>query len=171
MCSDRGQYNVINPLKIYNVVNVPNSPLCEDYVCEIIPTYSKKSLRKHKISSDSNAVRFIRKILPKEIIPHYEIFGAIFLDTAMCTQGYRILHRGGIEKTVVDIRLLFQAALLCNATGVIIFHNHPAGNIEPSQSDLKWTEQIKSAGHVMSVKLYDSIIITESKSRSIYNNF
>lgn len=147
------------------MANLNNSSHKEQsYACEIIPTYKKTPFKKHKIKTARVAFNFIRKIIPKEVIPHYEVFGALFLDDFSCLIGYNILTKGGITHTMVDIRLLFQNALICNATKIIIFHNHPAGNVQPSQRDKEMTERIRQAGELMDIKLLDSIIITDHYS-------
>lgn len=134
----------------------------ENYVCEITATYKKlKKFNKIHLTSRIDTLELIRKIIPKKTINYYESFGAIFLDSAMNVKGYKILSNGGITTTIVDIRILFQHALLCNATALIIFHNHPSGNINESKSDIDVSRKIKKAGIILDIKLLDSVIITE----------
>lgn len=56
-------------------------------------------------------------------------------------------------------REIFQKALLCNAAGIIIVHNHPSGDPTPSRSDLENAQRLKSAGELIGVKLVDSIVV------------
>ena len=60
-----------------------------------------------------------------------------------------------------DLRLLFAVALQSLATSVILSHNHPSGNLSPSQADIALTKKIKEAGEVMNITLLDHIIITK----------
>ncbi|WP_257621474.1 JAB domain-containing protein [Chryseobacterium sp. NKUCC03_KSP] len=63
-----------------------------------------------------------------------------------------------------------QAALLCNATGLILAHNHPSGNLKPSAEDLKVTENIKSASEFLNIKLLDHCILTSTHYISFAND-
>ncbi|MBD3907313.1 JAB domain-containing protein, partial [Chryseobacterium muglaense] len=72
----------------------------------------------------------------------------------------------GISSTLVDVRIILQAALLCNASGIIISHNHPSGNLKPSSCDIKMTTQIKEAAKLMSMTLLDHVIMTSDSHYS-----
>ena len=69
------------------------------------------------------------------------------------------MSTGGITGTVVDIRLLLSVALKTAATGIIIAHNHPSGNLKPSEADKELTNKIKKASEYMDIKLLDHLII------------
>jgi len=62
--------------------------------------------------------------------------------------------------TLMDVRMIFQYAIKGNASGIIIAHNHPSGNNNPSESDQKITQKIKEAGNLLDIQLLDHIIIT-----------
>jgi DNA repair protein RadC len=68
--------------------------------------------------------------------------------------------RGGISGTFTDVRILLQAAIKANASGIIVCHNHPSGNLTPSESDTKRTHKIKEAGNLMDIQLLDHLILT-----------
>jgi len=70
------------------------------------------------------------------------------------------ISKGGISGTVTDVRIVLQAAIKSNASGFIIAHNHPSGNLNPSESDTRITQKIKEAGNVMDIQLLDHLIIT-----------
>jgi DNA repair protein RadC len=70
------------------------------------------------------------------------------------------ISKGGISGTVTDVRLIFQAAIKANASGIIVCHNHPSGNLNPSESDTKLTQKIKEAGNLMDIQLLDHLILT-----------
>src|SRR5690606_19949334 len=101
------------------------------------------------INNSKSAIKKIRKILPKQIIPHYEVVGVLFLDTSLNYLGHNIIHKGGINQSIVDVRLIMQNALVCNATSIIMFHNHPGGSLFPSQGDIDTTDKLKKAGEVI----------------------
>ena len=72
------------------------------------------------------------------------------------------MSSGGINQSVVDLRILFKNALEHLATGIIIAHNHPSGNLKPSSEDLKITKQIAEAGKILNIQLLDHLIITQN---------
>ena len=74
------------------------------------------------------------------------------------------LKRGGAEMTgiVIDVRLILKKALERNATGLIAAHNHPSGNLDPSDQDKKITRQLKEAGAIMEIPIIDHLIVTQS---------
>jgi DNA repair protein RadC len=72
------------------------------------------------------------------------------------------ISKGGISGTVVDNRLIFREAFQNYASSIILAHNHPSGNLKPSQADIRITDKIKQAGEFMDIKLLDHLIITSS---------
>jgi DNA repair protein RadC len=73
--------------------------------------------------------------------------------------GIASISKGGISGTVTDVRIILQYAIKANASGIIICHNHPSGNLNPSESDLTITRKIKESGNVMDLQLLDHLII------------
>jgi DNA repair protein RadC len=67
---------------------------------------------------------------------------------------------GGISGTITDVRLIMQCAILTNASGIILCHNHPSGNLIPSADDDAATFRVKKACEVMNINLLDHIIIS-----------
>lgn len=67
--------------------------------------------------------------------------------------------KGGISGSVCDSRIIYREAVLLLASGVILAHNHPSGNLSPSDSDIRLTQQVKEAGRVFNIQLLDHIII------------
>lgn len=91
-----------------------------------------------------------------------EEFWAIFLN-----QSNKVLHtaqltQGGINQSIVDVRILFKTALDHFSTGIIIAHNHPSGNLKPSREDLDITKKIKEAGIFLNIQLLDHLIIIQN---------
>lgn len=91
-----------------------------------------------------------------------EAFVAIFVDNNSNVVGWQKIAQGGITMCIVDIRLLFSAALNCLATHILISHNHPSGKLVASMEDKNITNKIKEAGELLQIKLLDHIIITEN---------
>ena len=73
----------------------------------------------------------------------------------------RIISTGGISGTVADPKIIFNKALEDFASGIILVHNHPSGNLKPSQADIKLTEKLKSAGQLLDIPVLDHLIFTD----------
>ena len=91
----------------------------------------------------------------------------MYLNQANRLLGKFQLSKGGISKTVVDLRLLFKRAIEWNATVIILAHNHPSGNLTPSASDKNVTQKIKKVVALLDIRLLDYIMIAAEK----YLNF
>jgi len=91
-----------------------------------------------------------------------EVFAALYLNTRNTLQGYSIIARGGQAVCEVDPRVLFRNAILSGAEAVILVHNHPSGNPEPSPEDLALTKRLIAAGQLIGISVIDHLIIGES---------
>lgn len=119
-----------------------------------------------KISSSGDAVNCIRKFYGDDI----EIFESCFillLNQANITIGYAKISQGGITGTVVDTRLIAKYAIESLATGVILAHNHPSGNLKPSDADITITRKVKSGLAIFDISLLDHFIITKDDYNSV----
>ncbi|WP_407481288.1 DNA repair protein RadC [Elizabethkingia meningoseptica] len=92
----------------------------------------------------------------------HEEFWCLYLNQANEVIHIEKLTSGGINQSVVDIRLLFNIALAHFASAIIIAHNHPSGNLKPSIEDIKVTSKIKNAGELLDVQLLDHLIIYQN---------
>ena len=93
----------------------------------------------------------------------HEEFWVLFLNNSNKVISKSQLSKGGITGTIVDVRLVFKLALESGATGLILCHNHPSGNLKPSDADKEITKKLKRAGESLDVKVLDHLIITETK--------
>ncbi len=91
-------------------------------------------------------------------LPHEE-FWVIFLNRQNNVIKLDCISKGGVSGTVVDIRLILKPAIECLASGMILAHNHPSGNLKPSQEDISLTKKVKEAASMMDISLQDHIII------------
>lgn len=91
-----------------------------------------------------------------------EEFWAIFLDQKNHVIYKTQISKGGISGTLVDVRVIFRIAIEHFATSVVVAHNHPTGNLTPSQPDISITRRIKEAGDLLDIKLLDHLIIGEN---------
>ena len=124
--------------------------------------YSKKIKNKDrpKITKSQDAVDVFREIWSSQIEVREE-FIVLLVDRANRVLGYQLLSKGGITGTVTDIKLIYSVVLESLASGIIIAHNHPSGNLQPSNADLQLTKKIQEAGKYIDVALLDHIILTK----------
>lgn len=85
----------------------------------------------------------------------------ILLNRTNKVLGIYSLAKGGITACVVDVRIILSVALKTLATGIIMVHNHPSGNLKPSQDDLNITKKLKEACNILDIALIDHLIITK----------
>ena len=138
---------------------------------EIELSYKRKRVKRfHPIKNSKNIEVIIRNIFPKNQIIYREKFLAFFLTNKNEVIGYNIINTEVINNCMVDIRLIFQTALKTNAVAFIISHNHPSGNLKPSEQDRRLTNKIVNAGEVLDIKVLDHIIITENSYYSFADN-
>jgi DNA repair protein RadC len=88
-----------------------------------------------------------------------EVFAALFLDTRNRTLAYEELFSGTIDSATVYPREVVRRALLHNAAAVIVSHNHPSGNAEPSAADRQITAQLQQALTLVGVRLLDHVVV------------
>ena len=97
-------------------------------------------------------------------IEHIEEFRLLLLTRSNRVLGLASISKGGINGTVTDVRIILQYAIKSNASGIIICHNHPSGNLQPSESDQAITMKIKESAALMDVQLLDHLIIIAEDS-------
>ena len=131
-------------------------------LAEIRVSYSTKNSEKHKITSSSKAFDLLFDSWSKETIELQEEFKVMLLNNSNEVLGIYPLSKGGITGCVVDVRLVFAVALKCNATGMILAHNHPSGKLKPSNEDILITKKIKSGSTILDILLLDHLIITKN---------
>ncbi|WP_324720692.1 RadC family protein [Salinimicrobium sp. HB62] len=120
---------------------------------------SSEALEKKKISSSSSVFELMQPKIGE--LPHEE-FWILYLNNSNKVIQELPLSKGGITGTLVDVRLAFKQALHLGATALILAHNHPSGNLNPSAADKQLTQKFKTAGESLDVKVLDHIIITEN---------
>lgn len=112
------------------------------------------------ITQPEEAVKLFRSIWDIDEIEHVEECYILLLNGANKPVGWAKVSKGGLCDASVDVRVIFQFALLCNACSIILAHNHPSGGLAISESDKKVTRQVRAAGEVLGIKLIDHIILT-----------
>ncbi len=95
-----------------------------------------------------------------------EVFGCLFLDSKHCIIAFQELFQGSIDRADIYPREVVKAALQHNAAAVILAHNHPSGDPEPSQADIQVTKKLRSALHLVEIRVLDHIVVGRNKSVS-----
>jgi len=129
-------------------------------VTEIEISYTPSISTNPIIRSSMDAYNELIKFYEPSTIALQEKFTAMYLNNANRVLGVYELSKGGITGTLVDIRLLLSVALKVAATGIILCHNHPSGNLNPSVNDIEITKRIKEAAKILEIKLLDHLIIS-----------
>jgi len=145
--------------------------LVEAGVCEIDPelaeiavSYKSKPKQKVKILNAQDAFDVLYSLFNPETIEFREEFLLLLLNRANIVLGWFKLCSGGTTGTIVDVKIIFMLALQVNATNVILCHNHPSQNLNPSEADIKLTQKIKEAGNLFDIGVLDHLIISSNRS-------
>ena len=131
-------------------------------VAEIQLTYKshvKPSLRP-KINCSKDAYNVLLENWDGSQIELLEQFKVMLLNRANKVLGLFEVSTGGVSGTVADPKIIFTAALKGGASGIIVAHNHPSGNLKASQSDIDLTRKLKEAGKLLEIQLLDHVIVT-----------
>ena len=99
-----------------------------------------------------------------------EYFVAVFLNSRGQVKGYRELFIGTAEQVTVEAKELFNEAIRCNASRMIIAHNHPSQITEPSRADVSMTLNLHQAGEIMGISLVDHVIVSYDRYYSFREN-
>jgi len=118
-----------------------------------------KASNRPQVKSSRDAYEIFMKTWDLDSIEHVEEFKLMLLTRSNRVLGVASISKGGLSGTVTDIRIILQYAIKSNASGLIVCHNHPSGNLQPSESDRRLTTKIKDSASVMDVQLFDHLII------------
>ena len=129
---------------------------------EISVNYKTKNKFKEMPHIDnSHASEQLFRTIWSNKIEHVEEMYMVLLNNANRSLGYTKISSGGTTGTLADTKIIFQIALMGNASAFIIAHNHPSGNLKPSRADINLTKKIQAAGEIMEIKLLDHLILTK----------
>ena len=142
------------------------------FLNELSINFHKKLFSNTSVKDSQTAELVIREMYHQTSaeIELKEYFYIILLNRANQVIGYHKLSEGGMHATVVDIRIAFATALKSLAVGIILAHNHPSGNLQPSEQDLKITNAFLKSGDFLEIKVLDHIIISNEGYFSFADN-
>jgi len=131
-------------------------------VAEIQLTYKsnvKPSLRP-KITGSRDAFNILKENWDENKIEFVEQFKVMLTNRAQKVLGILEVSTGGVSGTVADPKVIFVAAIKAGASGFIMAHNHPSGNLTASQADIDLTRKMKEGGKFLEIQLLDHLIVT-----------
>ena len=114
---------------------------------------------KKKISSPRDFFELFNPIFKEEPV---EIFVVAWLSSANRIIGFEKVSVGNINSSIVDPRSVFRSAIVSNSASIIVAHNHPSGNNEPSEEDIAITKKLVESGKLLGVHVFDHLIFAEN---------
>ena len=132
---------------------------------EVKLTYKSrvKASERYRIKNAEDAANLFFKVWDRSTIEHVEEVKLILLNRANRVLGITTVSRGGMSGSVIDTRVILQYAIKANASAVILAHNHPSGNLKPSDADLRITERVKEALDIVDIRLLDHLILNKDE--------
>lgn len=130
----------------------------KDFVREVTAKYIGPRRKSAVITGPDEAARFVRSVLRDEVREHLV---ALYLDGAHRIASYSLVAIGCAVSAPVHPREIFQPAVLIGACSLIVGHNHPSGELVPSDEDRKVTKRLGEAGALLSIALLDHVIVTQ----------
>jgi DNA repair protein RadC len=134
------------------------------HVCDVSAKYSTKVKVKDRplIKNETDIFNLMNQwYLNTEMFEQREIFSVVLMTRANQVLGIVNCGEGASNQVTVDKQYIARLAILSNAQAVILCHNHPSGNLKPSEADIKITKEIKSALELFDIVLLDHLILTQ----------
>jgi DNA repair protein RadC len=131
-------------------------------VAEIYLAYRSnvKPSARPKVSMSKDAYKIFLENWDSNRIELCEQFKVLLLNRSNKAIGIFEVSSGSVAGTIADPKLVFASALKANACGLIIAHNHPSGNLRPSQADIDLTKKMREGGKLLEIPLLDHLIVT-----------
>jgi DNA repair protein RadC len=127
-----------------------------------------RDVERQRVHSSAVSTELLRPFF--SAIDHREEFWILLLDRGNKTIGVVKISEGGIHGTVADPKVIFGAALVAQATAMIVAHNHPSGQLRPSEEDIRLTRKLVEAGRLLDIQVLDHNIITKDGYYSFADN-
>ncbi len=112
-----------------------------------------------KVTSSQDAYDYLISVWSPQI-ERLEEFVILCLNRSNKVLGFSKISSGGLSGTIADPKVIFQVALKANSSSIILCHNHPSGNIKPSDNDIRLTKKLKRAGEFLDLTVLDHLIIS-----------
>ncbi|RYC69808.1 MULTISPECIES: JAB domain-containing protein [Spirosoma] len=134
-------------------------------VAEIKVTYQEdRSIKRERVTSSRDAFYMFRQHWTDQI-NRLEEFYILCLNRANEVVGIYLVSTGGTAATYVDAKVIFQVALGCHSSSIILAHNHPSGNMSPSAQDKELTKKFREIGRLLDCVVLDHLILGPDQDR------
>ena len=131
----------------------------KDFVGELKAVYRRSEIPSVKVTSSQHAVDFMRPYFDECMDDHEEI-KVLHLSRSNGVVNVHHVSSGSDSQSIVPVKDIMRNAILIKTSGIILFHNHPSGNLQPSSADKGITQKLKEACKLMDISLLDHIILT-----------
>jgi DNA repair protein RadC len=131
---------------------------------KLLLKYINTEFDKTKITCSKDSYDTLLQLFDHDTIEYQEEMILIALNRQNNVIGYHKLSKGSQAGTCIDIKVIASVLLLSGAQSTILAHNHPSGNIQPSEQDIKITRKIKEGLSLLDIKLLDHLIITKNNN-------
>ena len=130
-------------------------------IAEVKLSYKSKvkPSNRPKVSSSQEAYELFLQYWD-DSISHIESMKVMLLNRASRVLGIANLSTGGTNGCLLDLKIVFQYAIKANASSIILAHNHPSGNLKPSEADISITRKVNDAANLLDIKLLDHLILS-----------
>ena len=128
------------------------------------PAYPQLSKEKLQVHSPEDVFRYFQFLFKDQA---RERFVVLWLNSANTVIGFEIITEGILNSSLAHPREVFRGAIVATSASIIISHNHPSGNPEPSSEDIAITKQLVEAGKILGIPVQDHIIFAENKYTSM----
>ena len=135
--------------------------LLKSKVDEIKVSLRRTDIPRAKIGQSNDAYEFLKQLYDEETVELFEQVIVLYLNRANTVVSWQLFAIGGIDGTIIDIRIIHSTALKTVANAVILSHNHPSGNTSPSHKDIEVTRRLKDSLLISEITLLDHIIVTK----------
>lgn len=142
------------------------TPARREMALAVIELYKRIKERKNNSKTIHSSTDVYEVMHPYMADLKVEECWAIYLNQAARIIRKQRISVGGLASTQVDVRVILREALTCNATSMILCHNHPSGNTRPSQDDDRLTHSLLEAGRTMNIRLLDHVIVANGSHYS-----
>ena len=129
-----------------------------------------KAGERRPIRGPKDVEGYLRAIWNKGTLELVEEFVVVCLNGSHQAIGWVKVSSGGFNATAIDPRVIFAIALQTASTAIVVAHNHPSGNREPSEQDKEVTRRLKEAGRLLGIAVLDHVILTRESSFSFTEN-
>lgn len=131
---------------------------------EVQVQYKRIAAEMFKVRHDQDVANFLRRLAFDNSREH---FFALYLDGSHKVACYSLIALGAANSCPVHPREVFQRGVICGAISIVLAHNHPSGELVPSEADWYITKKLKSAGDILGITVLDHVIFSDHSSMSM----